>query len=55
MHAKRITRILIVKDKDVIGLDDCISGDRYAFSVELVSTKGELYRIKRNVRKNLTA
>jgi hypothetical protein len=50
MKKKRLTRLLVIKDKDVIGLDDCLYNGKYAFTVELVSTKGELFRIKRNVK-----
>jgi hypothetical protein len=49
LKEKKVTKLLLIKDKDVIGLDDCLYNGKYTFTVELVSVKGEMYRIKRKV------
>jgi CRP-like cAMP-binding protein len=40
MNEKKFTKICIVKDREILGLDDYIYQDRYSFTVQCVSTKG---------------
>ena len=41
--------VSICKTGDVLGLEDMIYNDRYAFSAECVSAQTEVYIIERNV------
>jgi CRP-like cAMP-binding protein len=49
MHTKKFNKLVIIKDKDVVGLDDCLCKGKYIYTVELISSKGEVFKIKRNV------
>lgn len=49
MNEKRNIRVAIIKNIDVIGLDDCIYDKKNYFTLECVSQKGEFFRIEHNV------
>jgi hypothetical protein len=49
MNAKKLAKLVVIREGEVIGLDDCVFNGKYAFTVELISSKGEIFKIKRNV------
>jgi CRP-like cAMP-binding protein len=54
MNEKKHTKICIVKEREILGLDDYLFDDRYSFTVECVSTKGAIVTLDRKfVNKNL--
>jgi CRP-like cAMP-binding protein len=49
MHEKKALKICIVKEREVIGLEDLVCQDTYGFSVECTSSEGEVFKITTQV------
>ena len=47
---RKYNKLAIIKDYDIIGLDDSIINNNYSFTVECTSNTAEYYRIHINVR-----
>jgi hypothetical protein len=45
MNEKKPLKICIIKDREIIGLDDYIYHDTYCYTVECTSSHGEVYQI----------
>ena len=52
MNERRNIRLSIVRNVDVIGLDDCILDGKNLFTVTCVSNKGEYFKIEYDVSLN---
>jgi CRP-like cAMP-binding protein len=53
MSEKKSIRLSIIKNSDVIGLNDAIYKDKYLYNVECVSVKGEVFEMKSKIFKML--
>lgn len=51
MTEKKLAKICIIKDKDIIGLDDMLFGDKSIFTIEVISQKAEVFELKNKVKK----
>jgi hypothetical protein len=49
MHTKKLNKLVVIRDRDILGLNDSIFNGKNAFTIELISSKGEIFRIKRQV------
>jgi hypothetical protein len=49
LNEKKFTRISIIKDKDMIGLDDFIWDNKYGYTVEVISNKAEIICLNKKV------
>lgn len=49
MNEKRSIRISIVRNSDVLGLDDCLVDGKNIFTVSCISYKGEYFKIEYDV------
>lgn len=48
MNKPIIAKIEIIKDNDIIGLNDIVIDHKFVFSIELVSLKGEIFELQKN-------
>jgi len=49
LNEKNKFQVSIVKEKDVVGLDEYIINEKYLFSVECISVDSEYFAIEKNV------
>lgn len=49
MTEKMTVRLAIIKNFDIVGLEDSRFEDKYMFSVECISHKGEFFKIDNHV------
>jgi hypothetical protein len=42
-------KLVIIKNYDIVGLDDCVYNGKNLFSIECISLKGEYYKINIDV------
>ena len=42
-------KLAIIKNFDIVGLDDCVYNGKNLFSIECISLKGEYYKINIDV------
>jgi len=47
MTKPKIAKIEIIKDSDIIGLNDLILDNKYIFTIELTSLKGEIFELQK--------
>jgi hypothetical protein len=55
MNEKREFRLTIINNLDVLGLSDMVHDDKYLFTVETNSNKGEYYALESKVYKTLSS
>ncbi len=48
-NEKVLMKLCIIKNNDIVGLDDCIIDDKNIFTVECISYKGEYFKILSDV------
>jgi len=49
MHEKRLFKLLIMKDNDIVGLKDIVINNKFICNVECLTTKGEAFSIEKKV------